>query len=295
MVSEIIARLVAAGHKVKQVSKNRVVVYTKDARATLLSKLAFDFQGVYDTTPASYSSAGCVYVKDQVQIIAKPEGFVRGGVGNEERMVIEVLKHTKAVPKLDVTFQSQNKTHQVNAVVDCKQVGSDTAGRKKADIHLIRHDGTYAAISIKQDNAEYWESADRYWGEKASIAVTDSVNKGYAMLSHDRNVYKITPNLAAKASMNETNDVVFGADILETDGAVIKRSFTDLDFQRAPNSKRLTIKATDIVSNIKDLNHTNNVWFLIRNDSTRKSVPGYNGLRVLAAYESRINPKVKRI
>lgn len=294
MITDVINKLIAGGHKVKQISKNRLVVYTKEARAALLAKLAFEMGGHYDPEPKSFSSAGFVDL-GTVQIIAKPEGFVRGGVGNEELLVKGVLEHTKIVGSLDVNFLSQNKSHHVNAVVDCKQVGSDTAGRKKADVHLIRKDGTYAAISIKQDNAEYWESADRYWGKKASATVTEAVNKGYAMLSHDKYVYKITPSLAVKATHEETLDVVFGSDIRETAGAVIKRSFKNLDFYRAPATSKLFVTVTDIVSEIADLNHTNNVWFLIRNDSTRKSVPIYNGLRVLAAYESRINPKVKRL
>jgi hypothetical protein len=54
----------------------------------------------------------------------------------------------------------------------------------------------------------------------------------------------------------------------------------------------LTIDVTDIITKMADVTSEKRVYFLIRNDKTRKSLEEYPGLRVLAVYEKRINKNV---
>jgi hypothetical protein len=43
---------------------------------------------------------------------------------------------------------------------------------------------------------------------------------------------------------------------------------------------------------MKDVKGDKDVYFLIRNDKTRKSIREYPGIRILAAYKKRINKNV---
>ena len=106
--------------------------------------------------------------------------------------------------------------------------------------------------------------------------------------------YNISPNIAVKATPEETVDSVFGSDLLGN-GAVIKKTFTDADFSYDEAKNTLVIDSTYIITDLSHVTGDYEVWFLIRNDKTRKSVPGWPGIRVLAAYEKRCNKNVKRV
>ena len=57
----------------------------------------------------------------------------------------------------------------------------------------------------------------------------------------------------------------------------------------------LTITVSSIIRTVADVKGKYNVWFLVRNDRTRKTIENYPGIRVLATYESRINANVLRV
>ena len=106
--------------------------------------------------------------------------------------------------------------------------------------------------------------------------------------------YNISPNIAVPATPEETTDSVFGSDLLGK-GAVIKKTFTDADFSYDEATNKLVIDSTYIITDLSHVTGDYEVWFLIRNDKTRRSVPGWPGIRVLAAYEKRCNKNVKRV
>ena len=87
----------------------------------------------------------------------------------------------------------------------------------------------------------------------------------------------------------EKKNVIFGNDIKEGKGAVIKRTFTINDFKYENDC--LYINCSHLYTKLSDVNNTDEepIW-LIRNDSTRASDKiGIYGLRPLASYKKRAN------
>ena len=54
----------------------------------------------------------------------------------------------------------------------------------------------------------------------------------------------------------------------------------------------LIVDVKNIIESMKDVKGDKDVYFLIRNDKTRKSIKEYPGIRILAAYAKRINKNV---
>ena len=173
-------------------------------------------------------------------------------------------------------------------------MGRDTSGRKKSDVNLKTNSGKIIPISIKKDNAEIWESADSYWGEKAAAYTRRLAMLGKIKLIPFGSVYKIEPTFAVKATTEEKKNTVFGSDLLVLKGAVVSRTFGKEDFQYSGKDGKLTIKCSHIVTSIEDVKGDVDVWFLVRNDSTR-TTGGIKGIRVLAVFEKRINKNVLRV
>ena len=88
---------------------------------------------------------------------------------------------------------------------------------------------------------------------------------------------------------------VFGSDLLGT-GAVVKRTFSSGDFSFDEKLLHLKIRCDHIYRTLQELeSSSDDVYLLIRRDSTRKSIPNYPGLRVLATYKSRVTGGVKKV
>jgi len=285
---------------VKKVSSKRLAILTKDNRADLLAKVTKDIPGAkYDKRPTSASSVGIIKV-DGFAIFAKPlskQGNKSAGIENEIiiiKSINDIIKEGGNEP-ITVIFKAGAKKQTIKNVVNCKEMGRDTSGRKKADIILetTRHE---YPISIKKDNAEIWESADSYYGPKAEKIIAKLLGEGKIKLKPQTGVFKLEPNFAKKASKAETTNVVFGSDLLVgRRGSVITRTFSSDDFEMDYKKNTLTITVSSIIRTVADVKGEYNVWFLVRNDRTRKTIQNYPGIRVLATYESRINANVLRV
>ncbi len=256
-----------------------------------------DYGAVWDKSPSSVSSLGMVKA-GPFSILAKPasrQGGMSAGLENEEALVKAV--NTLAVDQpegINVKFVGPGAGEfLVEGVTKAISAGADTKGRKKSDVNLVTTGGN-VPISIKKDNAQYWESADSYYGARAGEKLKELEAAGEVEMVDKGGYYNVVPNIAVPASADEVIDVVFGSDILGT-GAVIKKSFSDSDFVYDADTNTLTVTSTYIITDPSHVTGDYSVWFLIRNDKTRKSVPGYPGIRVLAAYEKRINTNVKRV
>jgi hypothetical protein len=105
-------------------------------------------------------------------------------------------------------------------------------------------------------------------------------------------VFSITPNLGVPATAREREAVVFGSDILNK-GFVVVRTFRGSDFKVIDNGDTLEIKVTKIIDKMSDLKGKYGIYFLIRNDASRKGSKIRPGIRVLAVQATRINKNVK--
>lgn len=282
------------GFKIKKISSKRIAVLTDENRVEVLEKIEKQLNGKYDRTPTSASSVGMVKVGG-VSILAKPankQGIKSAGLDNEHILVEIINQKTKTGP-INITFISGNKKFEMIGVTSAVSAGSDTTGRKKSDVNIISKKKTYP-ISIKKDNAEYWESADSYAGEIARKVLEKAINDGLISLTDGPGGTTImSKNIAYPATTKEKRSVIFGSDI-ENSGCVIKRTFSKNDFKDDGNN--LTIQVSEIITSLSDINKDNDVWFLIRQDKSRNNkMLGYKGLRILAAYEKRINRNVIRV
>lgn len=287
--------LISMGYdNIKKLSSTKMAVLVNEHRVTVLEKITKGISGAkYDSTPGQDSSAGRVKA-GQFTILAKPasrQGSASAGVENEHMLVSYINTACKNGP-MNVIFNGDNRvTFEVFGCVGAKSVGADTAGRKKADVVLEDVFGKEYPISIKQDNAEMWESADSYFGkDKAEKIIDKAVKSGVTKVVWHGSYFSLEPNIAVEATIAEKRDVVFGSD-LEGKGSVITKTFNSRSFEEAEDL--IVVDCSHVITSMKDVKGDKDVYFLIRNQKSRKSVKKYPGLRVLAVYAKRINKNVK--
>jgi hypothetical protein len=289
-------RLKQMGFKnLKRESSRTISVLIDTNRVDALEKITKemkDLNAVYDPDKGA-SSVGAVVVGIYT-IKARPaskQGKKSAGLDNEDTMIAGITHFTKGGP-MTVKITYGRKTYTYKDVVDVEEVGRDTSNRKKADVRLVLEDGTKIPISIKKDNAEMWESADSYWAPTAKKIVDRLEARGEVSITKKGAVNYMTPNVGVLANKKEKEAVVFGSDVLGK-GFVIVRTFRSSDFVLSKTGDVLEVKATKIIDKMTDLKGTSDIYFLIRNDSSRKGSKIRPGLRVLAVAATRINKNVK--
>lgn len=275
----------------KKMSSNKLAVLVDMNRVDALEKIQKAIKGsTYNKTPTSASSVGFVKV-GQFTIFAKPaskQGKASAGVDNEQMLVDYINSAAKTGP-VNVFFMNGNKTFEVFGCVEAISAGTDTAGRKKSDVNLIDYKNRVYPISIKKDDAEYWESADSYFGAEAKKIIDMAVKEGKTKLVPQTNYFTIEPNIAVEATTSEKKDVVFGSDI-QPNGCIITKTFSRSSFDMKDDT--VVVDVSSIITDMRDVKGEKDVYFLIRNDKTRKSIKEYPGIRILAAYAKRINKNV---
>lgn len=277
---------------IKLISKYKIAVLTQENRISVLEKIAKSLDGAtYIETPSSASSVGYVKV-DRFSILAKPlnkQGNSSAGIDNETILVDTINKYTLG-GAVNIIFSAHNKNFTINGCVKAESVGRASSNRRKADVVLTDIKGVHHNISIKKDDAEIWESADTFFSVQAKDIIEKSIKSGLTSLADKGSYYNIQPNIAVKASPKEIMEVVFGSDIFPH-GAIITKTFKHSHF--IPKTESLVIDCSHIITELSDVEEKKDVYFLMRNDKTRKSIKDFPGIRVLAVYKSRINKNVR--
>ena len=290
-IETLITVLAANGYdSVKVITQKKVAVLTDKNRVTALEDIQKRLNGQYDSTPSSESSVGRVNVQGY-QILAKPagkQGTASAGVGNENYL-IDMINHATKTGPINVVFKAANKTFTVAGCISAESVGTDTAGRKKADVILKDSQNNRIPISIKKDDAETWESADSYFSKTAKDIIEKAVASKKTKIVDNKTFFSIQPNIAVPATLTEKKAVVFGSDLLPN-GAVVTKTFASSSFSQVEDV--MTISVSNIITKLEEVKGDKDVFFLIRNDKTRKSIKEYPGIRVLASYKKRINANV---
>ena len=263
---------------------------------TLLKRLP---NAEYDPNAPGSSLGLIMYKGGKIQIRpAGGAGTQSAGLANEQQLVDTINRFAEEVGPLNVTFVGDNgKSITAKGVTKANSADADTAGRKKSDVNLIAQNKV-VPISLKKGNAEYWESADTLWGDKADQIIEKLAAAGKITLTKigktrkadGAEFVKVKPEVAVQASPKETLSVVFGSDILGQ-GGVVKQTFDDEHYKLEGNN--LTVTADLVITSPEDIPEENRVYWLIRNDSSRtRPKHKYPGLRVLASYKKRINKNV---
>lgn len=274
-------------------SGKTVSILTDKNRVEVLQKVANKLEGDYDPQKGA-SSIGATVV-GQFTVKARPaskQGNRSAGLDNEDAMIESINKFVKNGP-MDLCITDGKKKYIYKKVTEVRGVGTDTTNRKKADVLICTEKGEKIPISIKKDNAEMWESADSYWAQTAKKIVDKLENSGKIEVEKIGIINKITPSIGVKATPKEKEAVVFGNDLLgQPKGFVVVRTFQASDFTLTDNDNRLNVKVTNIIDSMTDLRNKKDIFFLIRNDSSRKGSKIRPGLRVLAVSATRINKNV---
>jgi len=254
---------------------------------------------VYDPNAGSSSIGGIKFKGGLIKVRpADKAGVESAGIKNEYHLINTIKKFASEFGSIDITFVGDNGQNiTISKVTSAEGSGKDIANRKKSDIILYSGDRV-VPISIKKSNAAYWESADTLFGKQADDIITKLAKSKAITLtpigstrSDGTPKVKINPEVAIKASPQQTLDVVFGSDILPH-GAIVKQTFHDEHYSL--NGNHLTITTDLVIRKPEDIPPNLQVYFLIRNDSTRNR-PGskYPGLRVLGSYASRVKNALK--
>ena len=213
---------------------------------------------------------------------------VSPGTANEQH-ILGFLRGLLA-PSTPVTlrFVSPDKTKVLEDIIGVSDVSMLTGDNKKADFILIDSRGNEYPISLKNDKAGNWASADGILGKKARQVIDELVAQKKVKLSLDKITgnYSVSPSFAKKLTPTEASAVMFGSDILPK-GFVICRTFTDEDFVMGKND--VTINCSSIITSVADVKETMyEPYLFVRSATTRNSLAlGYKGLRVLAVYKLR--------
>lgn len=294
IVNQVELELKSIGYtNIKKISGRKIAILTDDNRIDVLEDITTKLSNAkYDRTPKSDSSVGRVKYNN-LTILVKPasrQGKASAGISNEYTFVSGINSITENGP-INLVIKGRNKSFTIMGCKKAEAVGADTLGRKKADIVLTDIRGNSYPISIKKSNAETWESADTYFASEAKEIISRALENGDIELTQKGPVFSIKPNIAVEATKKEKIDVVFGSDIANN-GAIVTGTFSSRSF--ILDDETLIIQCDHVATKLRDIENTDkDVYFLIRNDRTRRSIKDYPGIRVLAAYRKRIGRTVK--
>ena len=222
-----------------------------DVINTLVSKLKYKWDKDYKG-----SSIGAVIAKDGTVIIPKPkekQGGGSAGLGNEAFIANKINETVDELSSpITVVIKSKDKTIKYNKVTKAEEVGRDTTGGKKSDIKLLSEDKIVGNLSLKQENAGMWESADKRYKDLMIKLVNKLRNKPYANLgltkSDKKDIYRLyNPKTKQEYSgiiitgldKSDMASICFGTDNPKT--IVVKETFDDSDFSLSGNTLTITV------------------------------------------------------
>lgn len=207
------------------------------------------------------------------------------GRGNEFNFIGALKEYQADYGKpLTVKFIGPQATFTTKNIVKIEHTGAKNVfQRHKADAHLIDVRGQHYPVSLKDDSASFWESADTYWGEKSAKFLHWALQTNEtSLIDNGAGGVSLKPTIAVPATTQETRDVVFGADIFGH-GAVLVKKFTPDSFQWNDARDMLSVTCTDVITSIEQVRGGHEVYFWVRNERGRNPKHLQKGLRVMAA------------
>lgn len=265
--------------------------YRKQILKDLMGKLK-ELQPTYSPDPGLSSLGGIIFPNSRVSIVIKDigkQGEKSAGVANEATLANLLSSIIKKYGSVDVTFvDPRGKKLSMANATGVELVGKDTADRKKSDAIIIGKKGRLP-ISLKQLDADTWESADTLFGQRAKQIIEKLQKEGVIQLqtigekTNKRTgqkipVYKLSKEIVVEPTPEEAMNAIFGTD-LNPNGGVVIQTFKKEHFKQEGNN--VIISAHAVIANAEDIPESHMMVWLIRNDSTRSNpIPG---LRTLGA------------
>ena len=234
------------------------------------------------------SSIGGIKYKN-AKFLLKPSGLqgrASAGTENEDVLVNEVKKYLQQGAK-NVIFQGTNQNYVTKNIKEILDVGYDTASGKKADVVLVG-DKKYP-ISIKKDNAGFWESSDTRYKDvvlklsdkikngdfapqlvfKPFVDKMGNTKEGINIMFNDETNKPVTGVIVTNLPTKDEQSIIFGSD----NAVVIYKTYLPSDFDL--QGENLNVKVNNIITDLKQIEELNLEPVLnIRRDVTRTATGG---------------------
>lgn len=235
------------------------------------------------------SSIGAL-ICDGVKFLLKPingQGRKSSGCINED-VFNNTLNSLIDNTPTNVTMSSDIGEWVFEDITTSIEVGYDVTDGKKADSLLVSNSYSYP-ISLKQDNAGFWESSDSRYRTLVSKLIEKIANnyfypnitfkpfkdklgnikEGIKTMFSEVTGDKITGIIVTDLPTKDNHSVVFGSD----NAQVVYKTFTPNDFEK--HSEGVTVSISKFIQDKKDLDYFNlNPVINIRHDSTRTRTSG---------------------
>lgn len=299
--------------EVKKQNKVIKVLVDEDAteRRLILEQISDKLSTEIDDTEPRTSALGLIRY-DGYKIVVKPKDAQEdgsNGVDNEVAFV-DIVKSKLGSEPINLMFRGSNGiVFYANNVVDVERISDQYINGEKADIELHAANNFVYKLSLKKDSAKMWESADTLYADKAKLAIEKALEGNVVNLTiyhtadgkikraADGNlVVRMSKEIYLEATPEEKQAAVFGNDIKDN-GAVIKKTFSEKDFIQEQGNSTIIVDCSKVYYDIEHLEDTeDDVVFYIRNDCTRNNKRlGLAGIRIIAAYRSRVVKKSEKI
>lgn len=232
------------------------------------------------------SLGGIIFADSPAAIVVKDsgkQGDKSAGVANEVELAGILQSVIEKYGTVNVTFKDpRGKKMTIKNATEVDIAGRETKGRKKADVVLVSGKGRLP-ISIKQLDADMWESADRLFGERAKQILADlQKNKAIKIqkFTDDEGspIFRLEKEIVVEPTEDEALNAIFGADLNPAGGVVIQ-TFKPEHFTQHDNNVEVECHA--VIKNWEDIPESHLMVWLIRNDKTRSNpLPGLRTLGV---------------
>jgi len=262
------------------------------------------------------------YIRITLRPVPSANPTIRGK-GNEDELVENIKQRIARFGPITIKFKPFKGVNEkiFRNVKDAEGVG--TKGIKefdpntpekfpKSDVNLILTDNTKVPISVKMENAEFWGSVEGWYNKPPGGSVGDKSAEWYletaASTKEDRrdnnlielvkgtnnNYYMTNPrsrnkdkkvSLIWKANKKMRTVAVFGSDILDGKGLIVKRTFRSADFIFEEKDNLLTIQTNQNIVDDNDLG--DDVYVMCYYVSGRSGKSKYPGIACQVATKSR--------
>lgn len=237
------------------------------------------------------SLGGITFATSPLKIAVKDSGIQgdkSAGVGNEIELGSMIQSVIEKYGTANITFTDPRGVKL--SIKDANQIvisGRSTQGRKKADIEIFSPNSRLP-ISIKEVDAEMWESADRLFGQKARGIIEKLVSEGVVDLiritdPEDPPIYKLSKEIVIEPTEEEALQAIFGSDI-NPEGGIVIQTFEPQHFKQDGND--IEIDAHAVIVTKDDIPESHVMYWLLRNNKDRNSkslgIPGIRPMGVTA-------------
>lgn len=264
-----------------------------DYRIAVIREIASKFAQVAPEHKPQYIQAkrlgslgGIIFQGSPAAIVVKDEGKQgeeSAGVANEIELAGILQSVIEKFGSANVTFKDpRGKKMTIKNATQVDVAGRETKGRKKADVVLVSSKGRLP-ISIKQLDADMWESADRLFGARAKEIIANLQKKKAIKIAKSLDdegnpIYRLEKEIVVEPTEEEALNAIFGADLNPAGGVVIQ-TFKPEHFTQKDNNVEVECHA--VIKNWEDIPESHLMVWLIRNDKTRSNpLPGLRTLGV---------------